>query len=1184
VSSLCGSSRGGARRDYFEERIRYVISRSFRAASFLIALSLLPLSAQSLPAVPSGDVRELLAEGLYDRAEAVARDDVARLRVADGDESLEVALASDILVRAAILNGHATQNDTLTFARNALRIKETHLGADHPQLAPSLANLGDVLTAAAEYEEAIAMMRRAVALTERGTELDNLAVADALDHLGSTLSEARRYDDAVKALDRSLAVKENALGDNDPAIARTLEALGLVLQRKGDYERAGQMVRRAAAIQQAGPVDHPAYVGTLNLMAQQLWFEGRLVESKNTSEQAVALAERTLRPDHPNLALSLRYLGATLGDLGNLDESIALKERALAIAEREFGASYFETAHYLYSVSYAALLKGEYVSARERSRRALTIFEKRYGPWHDAVANTVSQLARVDAALGDFAVARKEQARALAIQEHVGGPNHPYVAEALMDLAEVYRETGAPVQALPLLDRALAIRRRSFGPNHREVAWTLSDLALTLTQTGRTTQAQMAARRAVEIWEGLDTPDAPEYATVLALYADLQLRHGDDAAAREYYAKALAIRARVFGTSTPVYADAQARLALALANLGDRESALTNAAAAEAAGRGHLSTMLQSLSERMSLDYAAVRPRALDLMLSLTASTPEAIDVAIDGVIRGRALVLDEMAARQRSQRVASESSDPLRAAFLAAQQRLANLIVRGPEHVSPAQYAAVLDTARRESEQAEQALTERSAEFRAERSRVQLGLDDVMAAVPPGGALVSFVRYERTFFREPVKNPATHRPARPSSRTEPSYLAFVLQANQPPAVVPLGSARPIDSLVSQWRADIAAEGAASQIASGESVRSSRVSGSSLRRLIWDRLTPYLGDATRIFIVPDGALSLVPFVAMPIGQRSYLLDRPQVIHYLSAERDLVSTPADAPTVGQGLLALGGPAFDDATVFASGSNRRTSVRESPASPAAAVRSAGSPCESLQGVRFAPLAGTLQEVQELSHLWSMPEIPEERARVLVGRDASEPTFKKEAHGYRVLHLATHGFFLGDSCSPAPAGTRSVGGLVNASSTRPAATPAENPLLLSGLALAGANRRQSAAPNEDDGILTAEEVASLDLGGVEWAVLSACDTGIGQIKSGEGVFGLRRAFQVAGARTVIMSLWSVDDEATRVWMRALYEGRFQKRLTTADAMRAASAAVLRNRRAKGLSTNPFYWAAFVAVGGWN
>jgi CHAT domain-containing protein len=201
------------------------------------------------------------------------------------------------------------------------------------------------------------------------------------------------------------------------------------------------------------------------------------------------------------------------------------------------------------------------------------------------------------------------------------------------------------------------------------------------------------------------------------------------------------------------------------------------------------------------------------------------------------------------------------------------------------------------------------------------------------------------------------------------------------------------------------------------------------------------------------------------------------------------------------------------------------------------------------------------------------------VLVGRGASEAAFKRDAPGHRVLHVATHGFFLNGACESAP-GTRGVGGL---SSTAATARPVENPLLLSGLALAGANRRASASPNEDDGILTAEEVASLNLEGVEWAVLSACDTGVGEIKAGEGVFGLRRAFQVAGARTVIMSLWSVDDQATRTWMRALYEGRFQRKLSTAAAVHAASLSLLRERRAKGQSTHPFYWAAFIAAGDW-
>jgi CHAT domain-containing protein len=144
-------------------------------------------------------------------------------------------------------------------------------------------------------------------------------------------------------------------------------------------------------------------------------------------------------------------------------------------------------------------------------------------------------------------------------------------------------------------------------------------------------------------------------------------------------------------------------------------------------------------------------------------------------------------------------------------------------------------------------------------------------------------------------------------------------------------------------------------------------------------------------------------------------------------------------------------------------------------------------------------------------------------------------------------------------------------------------ENPLLSSGLILAGANHRNAATPDQDDGVLTAEEVAALDLRGVEWAVLSGCDTGVGEVRVGEGVMGLRRAFQVAGAKTVIMSLWPVEDQATHQWMTTLYEGRLTKKLGTVNAVREASLAVLRQRRAKGLGAHPFYWAPFVAAGDW-
>src|SRR5262249_28287051 len=179
--------------------------------------------------------------------------------------------------------------------------------------------------------------------------------------------------------------------------------------------------------------------------------------------------------------------------------------------------------------------------------------------------------------------------------------------------------------------------------------------------------------------------------------------------------------------------------------------------------------------------------------------------------------------------------------------------------------------------------------------------------------------------------------------------------------------------------------------------------------------------------------------------------------------------------------------------------------------------------------------------------------------------EAAVKSQAAGKRVVHLATHGFFLDATCPQATGAAR------------------ENPLLRAGLALSGANLHRSARKDQEDGVLTAEEGASLTLENTEWVVLSGCETAIGDVRAGEGVLGLRRAFEEAGARTLIASLWPVDDQDTREWMTALYRARFVDRRSTAESVRTAERVRLQARRAAGQSTHPFYWAGFVAVGDW-
>jgi CHAT domain-containing protein len=392
------------------------------------------------------------------------------------------------------------------------------------------------------------------------------------------------------------------------------------------------------------------------------------------------------------------------------------------------------------------------------------------------------------------------------------------------------------------------------------------------------------------------------------------------------------------------------------------------------------------------------------------------------------------------------------------------------------------------------------------------------------------------------------------------------------------------------WRRSITQQGEATDVSAKTDENSYRRAGAALRRRIWDPLQPGLGNANAVFVVPDAALHLVSLASLPVGMSQYLVETKPLIHYLSTERDLVP---EQSRQGKGILVVGNPAFDQAGKVMVASSQPSA----PAGVATGItgnllRGTRSACGTFQSLHFPSLPGSQQEAENIAALWtqSSASAPLMKGAAdqfgsgellrITGAEASPEAFKQFAPGKRVLHVATHGFFLEGSCESAV--QRRLDASKRDESTLPAT--AENPLLLSGLAFAGANRRASAKPDETDGILTAEEIAGINLAGVDWAVLSACDTGVGEIKVGEGVFGLRRAFQVAGAKTVIMSLWPVEDETTRQWMGTLYREHFLNGKDTRESVRAASLQILAQRRTKHQSTHPFYWGAFIAAGDWH
>jgi CHAT domain-containing protein len=919
----------------------------------------------------------------------------------------------------------------------------------------------------------------------------------------------------------------------------------------------------------------PAAGRLLFILVQSFYSAGGAVSlDENARFDAVVQdAERTFGPGDPRLALVLLPRANLLIYEGRFAEARDMTERALAIQESAFGPLDPTLAEALTQMMIVATDLGRDRQGILYARRLVSLFEAQPSPnaW---LAGSLGSLADLYRRVGDYPRARAAAERALQIRERVSGPEGTDTNMAITPLADVYRETGEFGRARTLYARAARILERDLGPGDATLAVNLSGLARCLSALGDHAGAKANAERAVRIVEQIDGATGRRMAFHLSALADVLARSGDHAAALEAYRRVLAIQERAYGPNHSALSGTLGDLSRLEYAVGDGRKAGDHALRAESIARARFQDVSQVLSERQALVYEGVRVSGTQAVLSILTRADRFPDrpvtpaTAWDLLIRSRALVLDELGRRHHL--VASGDSpdvETLARNLAGARERLVAAVLRGRGASSSADHELEVLRLADEEERLEWLLGERVP---AVRDRV--GLKEVAAALPTASALVGFFRYPR------LPPPGLRFVGARSTEAppEPSYLAMVLPAGGgEPVVVPLGEAAPIDEAIRRWKEAIRSPAAEHPASRERSERRYRDVARSLRMAIWDPIVPHLGRAHNLFIVPDGAIQTVSFDTLPRDGGGYLVEQGPLIHYLSAERDLVRHAAGSPRRGR-LLAIGGPDFDAAfPVQAAASPAEETAAEPRMNTMPVFRSLPPACTDFERLRFQPLPGAARETSVIAALWPSqtgdPRSP--AAVVLTGARASEEAFKQMAPRFSVVHLATHEFSFQDRCPSSVAATDDGRG----------SSESDSPLLLSGLAFAGANVRGSAAGRGDDGILTAEEIAAIDLSGLEWAVLSACDTGLGRVQDGEGVLGLRRAFEVAGAGTLIMSLWMVEDEVTHEWMRRLYEGRARGR-STAAAVHGASVGLIEERRADGRSTHPFFWGAFVAVGDWH
>jgi CHAT domain-containing protein/tetratricopeptide (TPR) repeat protein len=964
-----------------------------------------------------------------------------------------------------------------------------------------------------QYSDAVRDSRRLLARASHLHGNESIEAARALDLLSESrvAAEGAHDPEALDCATRALRIKESLLSSQDPEIAISLHNLGGLLYRRGEYEAARPHLVRALSIR-----------------------------------------DESVGPHSRESAATLLYLAILESDTGNDRDALPLLERALAIQESGMPKTATDVA-LCWNVRGGILYRlGDYPGAVSSFDRSIQLSEKQ-GPGQEAaIGRALFNLGGVLLELGEVTRAEEVLERSLELRRRVSGPRSAVVGTTQFSLGAAREGEGDLEGARRSYEEAIRIGEEAAGKESERLVYPLLGLARIDFAEGDSSRAIPHLERALLIREKALGANHPSVAEVLVPLGQSFASVGDTAAAAASLNRAWNLQAAALSPGHPETGITLEALAGFHQRIGATTQALEEALRAEEIGRDHLLQVALGLPEHQALAYAGVRTSGLDRALSILRAGPS--DAASrgrvwDALIRSRAVVLDQASYRLRW---TTRSSDPriaeLAGSWSEVRQRIAALAVGGPAAgESELQYQAQVERLRREADEMERALA--TSEVHGARPPRSIGAVDISRAKPAETALVSYVR------------------------TDTRYDAFALgPLDSIPEFFTLGNAEEIDSMITQWveaiwkgigRSDPALE------------QASRGWGARVRSKLFDPIRRALRGAKRVLVVPDGALHLVNFYALP-DRAGYLVESGIMIHELTCERDLI---VESDSLGEGgALIVGGPDFD-----ASGATRMAARAggNAPTPGQVATRSSTNPCPSLGSIRFRQLPGSLREAEEVASIWRSRQGAQ--ALVLTGADATERSIKRAAAGRELLHLATHGYYLGD-CRRSRASARGIG---QTSPTRPASGSlaiTDRPLLLSGLALAGANRRSPSRTEEDDGILTAEEIACMDLTGTSWAVLSGCQTGLGRMQRSEGVVGLRRAFRIAGVRTMILSLWPVEDQAARVWMRHLYEARWKRNLGTDESIREASLTVLRERRAQARSTDPWSWASFVAAGDWN
>ncbi|HKF57829.1 MAG TPA: CHAT domain-containing tetratricopeptide repeat protein [Blastocatellia bacterium] len=998
-----------------------------------------------------------------------------------------------------------------------------------------------------QFDAAIARAGEALNLVERADGSENAEYASSLDLLANVYVAKRDYGNAEKLFVRALDIRERVIGVDHPGadhpdVARSLHSLARLYREKGDAGKAKSYLERALGIRERSLDSNHILTATALIDYGGILFDGQeYSKAEEVYRRAVSIMEKSLGDGNGEYSRALHRLGNLYDTTGDFVRAEQVYRLELASTEKSDGKDGLGVAFVLDYLARIYYRRGEFDLAESLYRRTLDIRQK-FNSENGALAS-LGNLALIQYARGDYQRSEELYLQVLERREKAKTRSPTWVGRALLNLGGINNAKGDFASAERYFKRALTVDAEISSEDAR--LRLLADILVNLSEAylgkGDFPEAEESGRRALEIQEKMNGPNHPSVAEALNRLGRIIDLKGDSSGAEPLLLRSLAIYEKSEGPDSPDSQETLDNLAELYTERGDPDHAFVFQSRANTVGERRVELALATGSEQQKLAYLA--SSASEMNRTVTYSVRHApndlksAEAAAMTVLRFKGRVLDAMNGTVAAlRRRAGQDDLELLGQLNNTATQLSYRVLSSSGEVVSAQSQAEIKVLEQRKAELEDQMSRRSAQFRAATTTVTL--DSIQKRIPDKAALIEF---------------ATYRPLDPTSSNErltpgpPRYVVYVVTQHGPVEWRDLGPTSELDAGVGSLR----------QALRDPQRKDVQELARAVDQRVLQPIRALLRGTNQLLISPDGELNLIPFEALVDDERRYLIER-YSISYLTSGRDLLRMGLARDSANPPLV-IGAPTFGEPEKAGPEEADSRSAKRSGRKSRQSIITGN----DLSNVYFAPLASTAQEAREVQSL--LPD-----GILLTGAQASKSELER-VQAPRILHIATHGFFLQDATADSSQPTAGVGG-TRAISAR---IRSGNPLLRSGLALAGANLMSSGG---DNGILTALEASGLNLWGTRLVTLSACDTGVGEVRTGEGVYGLRRAFVLAGAESLLMSLWPVSDYGTKRIMTEYYTG-LKEGLGRGEALRQVKLAMLKRKSLQ----HPFYWAGFIQSGEW-